>query len=125
MPALRQNQISLPPCHSQEKLHKKSFVDDLTLLEKISLSKLIPKEPIIGPLDFHDRFSLKLPASQSILQHQLDDLKIFTSEHSMKLNSRKTKCMPYINSKTKDFMPQLRLEDDSFLGVIYEMKLVG
>jgi hypothetical protein len=181
-------------------------------LEKISLSKLIPKEPIIGPLNFHDRFSLQLPtlnsseslwpppfstgvyrneepspegqrdkeiplsqfisslfegvgqllpgdfagllmcrprllasgdsccqkvlqrlsgsiqgvpASQSILQHQLDDLKIFTFEHSMKLNSRKTKCMPYINSKTKEFVPQLRLEDDSFLKVIYEMKLVG
>ena len=33
--------------------------------------------------------------------------------------------MPYNNSKTKDFMPQLKLEEDSFLEVIYEMKLVG
>ena len=43
----------------------------------------------------------------------------------MKLNSRKTKCMPYINSKTRDYMPQLRLESDSYLEVIYELKLVG
>ena len=33
--------------------------------------------------------------------------------------------MPYNNSKTKDFMPQLKLEEDSFLEVIYEIKLVG
>jgi hypothetical protein len=124
-PSLRQNPTPLPLCHSQDKLDKKSFVDDLTLLERISLSNLRTKERIIGPLDFHDRFSLYLPPSMSILQHQLDDLQIYTREHSMKLNSRKTKCMPYVNSKTKDFMPQLRLEDDSFLGVIYEIKLVG
>ena len=43
----------------------------------------------------------------------------------MKLNSQKTKCEPYNNSKTKDFMPQLKLEEDSFLKVIYEIKLVG
>ena len=125
MPSQRQNPVLLPLCHSQDKLNKKSFVDDLTLLEKISLSKLQTKERIIGPLNFHDRFSLFLPPSLSILQHQLDDLKIFTQEHSMKLNSRKTKCMPYINSRTRDFMPQLSLESDSFLEVIYELKLVG
>ena len=39
-----------PPCHSASKLHKKSFIDDLTLLEKISLSYLIEKNRIIGPL---------------------------------------------------------------------------
>ena len=125
MPALRENQVPLPPCHSQDKLHKKSFVDDLTLLEKISLKKLKLKERIIGPLNFHDRFSLELLACDSILQHQLEDLKVYTLEHSMKLNSQKTKCMPYNNSKTKDFMPQLKLEEDSFLEVIYEIKLVG
>ena len=43
----------------------------------------------------------------------------------MKLNSQKTKVMPYNNSKTKDFMPQLKLEKDSFIEVIYEIKLVG
>ena len=52
-------------------------------------------------------------------------MKTYTSEHLMKLNSRKTKCMPYNNSKTRDFMPQLKLEEDSFLEVIYEIKLVG
>ena len=54
IPAQRQNPVPLPLCHSQHKLNKKSFVDDLTLLEKISLSKLQTKERIIGPLSYHD-----------------------------------------------------------------------
>jgi hypothetical protein len=33
--------------------------------------------------------------------------------------------MPYINSRTKDFMPQLKLDNDVYLEVIYEIKLVG
>ena len=43
----------------------------------------------------------------------------------MKLNKSKTKCFPFISSITKDFMPQLSLEEGSFLEVIYELKLVG
>ena len=121
--------VGLKICHylpvTQKKLHKKSYIDDLTLLEKISLSTLQPKQRVIGALDFHDRLCLELPATQSILQHQLLDLKEYTKQHSIKLNNRKTKCMPYINSKTRDFMPQLQLESGQFLEVIYEIKLVG
>ena len=91
----------------------------------ISLSNLIKKANIIGPLNFHDRFNLTLPPDQSILQHQLQDLASFTREHSMVLNSKKTKVMPFNNSLTKDFMPQLSLEPNSNLEVIYQLKLVG
>ena len=119
-------QIPLSPlCHQKSKLHKKSFIDDLTLLEKISLSNLIEKKRIIGPLNYHDRFNLTLPHQKSILQHQIEDLQIFTTEHHMKLNSRKTKCMPFINSLTKDFEPQLAIDNENYLEVIYELKLVG
>ena len=120
-------QILDQPHHAtiKKKLHKKSFIDDLTLLEKISLSNLIRKETIIGPLDWHDRFQLSLPADKSILQHQLIDLKEFTKLHHMKLNHSQTKCLPFINSNTKDFMPQLSLEEGTNLEVIYKLKLVG
>ena len=79
----------------------------------------------MGPLDFHDRFNLALPPDKSILQHQLQDLVRFTKEHSMVLNSKKTKCMPFVNSLTKDFMPQLSIEPGNHLEVIYQLKLVG
>jgi hypothetical protein len=94
-------------------------------LEKIQLSKLRKKERIIGPPNYHDRFHLEFPAEESILQHQLQDLKQFTLDHSMKMNCKKTKCLPFINSKTKDFVPSLYLEKDSNLEVIYQLKLVG
>ena len=124
-PALIQVLHQAPPCHDREKLHKKSFVDDLTLLERISLSNLVRKETIVGPLNWHDRFQLTLPAENSILQHQLVDLQIITEQHHMKPNRSKTKCRPFNNSKTKDVVPHLTLEEGSYLEVIYELKLVG
>ena len=124
-PVLRQESTQAPPCHDRNKLHKKSFIDDLTLLERISLSNLVRKEAIVGPLDWHDHFQLTLPADKSILQHQLVDLQSFTKQHHMKLNKSRTKCLPFINSNTKDVMPQLTLEERSYLAVIYELKLVG
>ena len=46
-PTRRQEAGTLPACHNQSNLNKNAFIDDLTLLEKISLSKLIHKERII------------------------------------------------------------------------------
>ena len=66
-----------------------------------------------------------MPKDQSILQHQLQDLVNFKKEHSMLLNSKKTKYVPCINSKTKDFLPQLSVEKDTHIEVIYKLKLVG
>ena len=125
LPALRQEVVIPQPCHNQKKLHKKSYIDDLTLLEKVSLSDLKEKVRIIGPLDYHDRFNLTLPQEKSILQHQLEDLVRYTAEQSMVLNKKKTKCLPFILSQTKDFLPQLKLEEGSALEVVYQMKLVG
>ena len=89
------------------------------------MSHLIQKKRNIGPLNYHDRFNLMLPRNRSILQHQVSDLKIFTQQQHMKLNSRKTKCMPFISSLTKDVMRQISIEDDETLEVIYQLKLVG
>jgi hypothetical protein len=124
-PAIRPDNYENPPCADRRNLHKKSYIDDLTLLEKILLSNLIEKEKIIGPLNWHDRFNLTLPSDKFTLQHQLADLEKFTNDHFMKLNSKKTKCIPFISSRTKDFMPQLSLNDGEQLEVIYKLKLVG
>ena len=48
LPVCRPTNIPLPLCHAQTKLHNKSYNDDLTLLEKVSLSLLKPKGRIIG-----------------------------------------------------------------------------
>jgi hypothetical protein len=124
-PAHRMEPKNLPLCHNKAKTHKKAFIDDLTLLEKISLSNLEIQEPIVGPPPFHGRFHLGLPENKSILQHQLNDLVVYTKNNHMILNSKKTKCLPFINSHTKDFIPQLSVAPGTNLEVIYQLKLVG
>ena len=42
--------VLLPLCHRKEKLLKKKYVDDLTLLESINLKlSLVESDPIVGP----------------------------------------------------------------------------
>ena len=108
-------------CNQTDKTHKKSFVDDLTLLEKISLKSLLEDKQIIGPQPYHGRFNLTHPPSKSILQH----LVRYTKENHMLLNSKKTKCMPFNNSMKRDFIPKLSVEEGTYLEVIYRIKLVG
>ena len=43
----------------------------------------------------------------------------------MVLNGKKIKCLPFILSQTKDFQPELILEEGNYLEVVYGLKLVG
>ena len=113
------------PCHDQHKTENKKFVDDLTMLEAVSLDDLIPKQPFIGPLNFHERHGLILPRDKTISQHKLKDLHDFTIANQMVINSKKTKIIPFNFSKTKDFIPDLSLPNSEPLEVVYETKLVG
>ena len=97
----------LPLCHQEENTLKKKYVDDLTLLEAISLpTTLVPAPPFIGPPNIHEMPQLALPPDLSILQHQLADLAMFTEENKMKINHKKTKILPFNFSKKFDFLPR-------------------
>jgi hypothetical protein len=111
---------------SATKIMKKKYVDDLSLLEAIDLkSMLVPSIPIFGPPNLHEIPGLHLPPEQSILQHQLADLLDFTEANKMKINSKKTKIIPFNLSKKNDFLPQLNLPNCPPIEVIYETKLLG
>ena len=43
----------------------------------------------------------------------------------MIINKSKTKCLPFNNSRTKDFIPKLSVKEGEYLEVIYSLKLVG
>ena len=62
-PVRGQVRANLPSSHEKYKLHKNSYIDNLTLLEKISMKILRQKDKLIGPLDFHDRHNLTIPPS--------------------------------------------------------------
>ena len=105
---------------------KKKYVDDLSLLESINLkATLIPAPPIIGPPNLHEQPGLVLPADQSVLQHQLADLLVFTNDNKMKINFKKTKILPFNTTKKYDFLPQLHFPGCDPLEVIYETRLLG
>ena len=81
--------------------------------------------PIIGPPNQHAQPGLHLPTDQSVLQHQLADLLVFTNENKMKINFKKTKILPFNVSKKYDFLPQLYFPQNEPLEVIYETRLLG
>ena len=86
----------LLPCQQNNRVLKKKYVDDLSLLEALDLkSKLIPAPHIISPLNLHEIPGLILPPEHSALQHQLADLVVFTDENKMKINNKKTKILPF------------------------------
>ena len=118
--------VLLPLCHRKEKLLKKKYVDDLTLLESINLKhSLVESDPIVGPRNLHEQPGLYLPVDQSCLQHQLADLLAFANNHKMKINLKKTKILPFNVSKKYNFLPQLFFPGSEPLEVIYETKLLG
>ena len=77
-PEPRDPQHPARPCHIEGSTENKKFVDDLTMLEVISLRDLIPKETFIGPLNYHERHGFFLPKEKTITQHKLQDLLAFT-----------------------------------------------
>ena len=119
------NDSLLLPCQDESKTENKKFVDDLTMLEVVSLKDLVPKDPFIGPLGYHERHGLYLPCDKTISQHKLKDLHEFTIKNQMVINSKKTKIIPFNFSQTKDFIPELSLPNSEPLEVVYQTKLVG
>ena len=98
----------------------------MSLLESINLkTSLLPYPVLIGPRNFHELPGLYLPPEKSTLQHQLSDLLAFTEANKMKINTKKTKIMPFNLTKKFDFIPQLSFPDQQPLEVINETKLLG
>ena len=100
------------PCQLNDMINKKKYVDDLSMLEVVKLEKLVPIEPFIGPLNYYERHGFHLPPSESILQHQLDDLLKFTQLNQMLINKKKTFVMPFNFYKTKNFIPKINFPGD-------------
>ena len=100
------------------------YVDDLTMAEVVNLNNLTKSADLIGPRNLHDRNGLTLPLMESKLQSRLKELETYVSNHDMKLNTDKTKIMPFNFSRGKDFEPEIYL-DNSQLEIVYKTKLLG
>ena len=98
---------------------KKMWVDDLSLYVPIRLHDKLTqdtREPLIGPVSYHNRTGQVLPEHCNEMQSELDSLKKFCSDSKMSINKKKTRCMLFNRAIKHDFMPELQLEPDNPLG---------
>ena len=113
-----------PPAQTRRELRLK-WLDDVTLAESIQLNiNLCSTIDRSGRKQFHERNNLILPPQNSILQTRLNELSIYVQKHKMKINTDKTKIMPFNFTKKYDFIPEL-CYDNQILDVTYTTKLLG
>ena len=127
VPNLLQNEDSLP-----QSLQSIKFMDDATIQESISLkTTLATNRDRSGPLPFWElghqqNHGLLLPASNSLLQNQIDKIKTLSDNREMLLNSDKT-CLFIVNFTQKyQFVPLLVIPGSSSpINRVLQTKLLG
>ena len=99
----------------------------MSLMSSLHLpTSLVPdtRPDIPRPVPYRGRLGLSLPRASNTLQDELDSLKIYTDQHLMSCNQKKTKILLFSKMKKYDFMPELNLGSES-IEVVEEMKIVG
>ena len=106
-------------------LHLK-YVDDLALLESITLSTQLSRVPSDAPQPFtyHSRTGHQLLPENSRVFQNLKETEEYAKKNKMKINYKKTKLMIFNPSKTKDFHPRFEFNDNE-LELVEETKLLG
>ena len=108
---------------------KKKWIDDMTVVGSLNLKKsLISDESIFlnGPVTYHNRTGHNLPASENFIQHDMDAIQKYATDHHMLINKKKTKAMLFNPHVKYDFMPQLTLTQGSDnIEVVEKCKVLG
>ena len=103
------------------------YVDDLTIAEALNLKNQLeidPNKVWEEPVNFHSRTKQILPPNQSEVQDQLNRLHEYAIDNEMKINIKKSKIMLFNAAKTRDFSPEMIIENQT-LDVVEELKLLG
>jgi len=103
------------------------YVDDLTVAEAIDLKEKLKedKEKVwTEPVNFHSRTKQVLPPEDSKVQEQINKLHEYAIENEMKINKQKSKVMLFNTAITRDFSPEIHIQNET-LEVVEEMKLLG
>ena len=109
-----------------KELHLK-FVDDLTIAESVNLQtdlELVNIEDRTLPANYHQRTGHFLPNENSKIAAQLQDIKTYADENSMKINYGKTQLMTFNPCWSIDFQPEIQIEDHE-LELVSEKQLLG
>ena len=105
---------------------KLKFVDDLSILCNINLSKEVILDPVNRPRPFnHGERTGHVLSSPSTLQLCLDELESFANSNLMRINDSKTCLMKFSKSRSKDFPPEFAFQGKDNLKVVNTTKLLG
>ena len=103
------------------------YIDDLTIAEALDLKRCLKSDSenkLEKPLTFHNRTSHILPPGVSKVQTQLIDLQQYAIDNEMKINKEKTKVMLFNAAKTRDFTPDLKINNEN-IELVEDIKLLG
>lgn len=124
VPAIPKSEFLTPPGHKQHVTSCKFMDDNITAVSIDLKSTLEIDNGIEQPAVFHSRTGHSLPNVKNPLIPQVQNIINFTNEHEMKINTKKTNIMLFTRAKTRDFQPQIFIEDQ-LLDVIESTKLLG
>ena len=77
-----------------------------------------------SPLTYHDRFELVLLEAASKVRKFFENLEKHAQNNEMKINKKKTKTLLFNTSKTKDFTPKVKIDNET-IDLVEEIKLLG
>ena len=102
-------------------------MDDLAIAKSVNMKTKLTSVPVTDrpqPDPYRARTGHKLVIEESQVYDQLKKIKKYAVENKMKLNVAKTKLMLFNPCKSKDFMPELDI-DNTRLDLVEKTKLLG
>ena len=103
------------------------YVDDLALAEAIDMKTQlthVPVEERTLPDAYRARTGHKLINEKSNVYDQLKKTQLYADQNKMKLNIKKTKLMLFNPCSSKDFMPEIVI-NNTRIDLVEEIKLLG
>ena len=104
------------------------YIEDLSMLTALKLSKCLVDDPVIRamPLNYNERTRQILDPELNEMQEDLDSLKKFTLKKLLRIKEKKTNVMKFNFSRNHDFPPELAIGGFSEqVKVVSETRLLG
>ena len=103
------------------------YVDDLAMAETIDMKKQLVHVPVKErpqPNVYRARTGHRLNVNTSRIKDQLNKTLIYAEQNGMKINLEKTKLMLFNPCKSRDFLPEMKI-DNKTIECVEETKLLG
>jgi hypothetical protein len=110
-----------PIMRTQEK-----YIDDMTQCSSMNLKETVEVNPNPTlPRQFRERTDHILDPKKNPIQTEVKKLGEYAKKHKMKINKLKTKVMLFIQARNIDCLPEVKIDEDTNIEVVEEMKLLG